>query len=163
MWNCLPSDEPLPEEVCHIRSYAVLVSVIAELLKILDCNGTELPKLGQSLNFGRSDGVGPAPKFVCLAWFDTALRLKSRYTFGCQPSIILRATARALSRRAVGAVRLTATGSPPRCSVSEIEGFARHVIARHASPPPLRGMERLLPSALHEAACRDVRVFCRCL
>lgn len=163
MRNGLLCDEALPDEVCYIRSHAVLVSVIAELFKIFARHGTEFPKLSERPNFRRSDGVGPAPKVVCLAGFDTALRFNSRYTFGYQPTIILRVAARSLSPRGVGRVRLTVTGRPLGCSVSGIEGFAGHVFARHANQPPLRGMERLLPPARHEAACRDVRVFCRCL
>src|SRR5882672_5614065 len=163
MRNALLSDEALPDEVCHIRSHAVLVSVIAELFKIPARNGTELTKVSERPNFRRSDGVRPAAKFVCFARFDTALRFNPRYTFRCQPSIILCVTARPLSPRGVGPVRLAVTGNRVGCRVSGIEGFAGQVIARHASPPPLRGLERLLLSARHEAACRDVRVFCRCL
>src|SRR6266851_10349586 len=110
MRNALLSDEALPDEVGHIRSHAVLVSVIAELFKILARNGTELTKVSERPNFRRSNGVRPAPKFVCLAQFDTALRFNSRYTFGCQPSIILCVAARPLSPRRVGTVRLAVTG-----------------------------------------------------
>src|SRR5579864_5140043 len=109
MRNDLLSGEALPDKVCQIRSHAVLVPVIAELFKILARNGTELTKVSERPNFRRSDGVGPAPKFVCLARFDTALRFNSQYTFGCQPSIILCVTARSLSPRGVGTARLAGT------------------------------------------------------
>src|ERR1700680_2825468 len=118
MRNALLSDEALPDEVGHIRSHAVLVPVITELFKILARNSAEFTKLSERPNFRRSDGVGPAPKFVCLARFDTALRFNFRCTFGCQPSIIRHVTARSPSARAIGAVRLTVPGSPLGCIVS---------------------------------------------
>ena len=96
MRDALLSDEALPDEVCYIRSHAVLVSVIVELFKILARNGTELTNLSESLNFRRSDGVRSAAKFVRLARFDRALRFRFWCAFGCQPSIILRVTARSL-------------------------------------------------------------------
>ena len=133
MRNALLSDEALPDEVCHIRSHAVLVSVIAELFKILARNGTELPKLSERPNFRRSDAVGPAPKVVCLARFDTALRFNSRYAFGCQPSIILRVTPRSLSPRRVGAVRLTVTRSPEQRAEAMRQGGYISMVAGHLS------------------------------
>src|ERR1700730_12367536 len=126
MRNALLSDEALPDEVCNIRSHAVLVSVIAELFKILARNGTELTKVSERANFRRSDGVRPAPKFVCLARFDAALRFNSRYTFGCHPSIILSVTTRSLSPRGVGTARWAVTGNRLGCGVSGIEGFTGH-------------------------------------
>jgi len=71
MRNALLSDEACGE-VCHIRSHRPR-SVIAELFKFsLETDGTY--QVSERPNFRRSDGVRPAPKFVCFARFDTALR-----------------------------------------------------------------------------------------
>src|ERR1700687_4931352 len=147
MRDALLCDEALPDEVCYIRSHAVLVPVIMERFKILARNGTELTKLSESPNFRRSDGVRYTPKFVCLPWFGRANRFFSRCSLSSQARVLLRVVTWPLFPREVGTARLAVTGNQLGCSAFGIEGFAGHVIARHASPPPFRGMERLLPSA----------------
>ena len=161
LWDALLSNETLPDEACYIRPHTVLVTVILELFKILARDGTELANFSEALNFRSSDGIRSAAKFVRLARLDRALRFRFWSAFGCQSSIILRVTVRSLFQRGVRRTRLAGTGNRLGSGVSGIDGF-RRVIARHASPPPLRGMERSLPSARHVAACRDARVFCRC-
>ena len=96
MWDALLNNETLPDEACYIRSHAVLVTVILELFKILARDGTELANLSETLNFRSSDGIRSAAKFVRLARFDRALRIRFWSAFGCLPSIILRVTARSL-------------------------------------------------------------------
>src|SRR6202795_5074170 len=109
--DALLSDEALPDEVCYIRSHAVLFSVVPEFFKILGCNGTEFTNLSESPDFRRPDGVRSTATFVRLARFDWALHLRFGCAFECQPSIILCITARSLSPRGVGTVRLAVAGN----------------------------------------------------
>src|SRR5579862_8077340 len=121
-------DEALPDEVGYIRSHAVLVTVILELFKILARDRTELGNISETLNFRSSDGIRSAAKFVRLARFDTAIRFRFWSAFGCQPSIILRVTARSLFQRGGRATRLAGIGNQLGSGVSGIDGF-RGVIA----------------------------------
>jgi hypothetical protein len=76
VWDALLYNETLPDEACYIRSHAVLVTVILELFKILARDGTELANLSETLNFRSPDGIRSAAKFVRLARFDGALRIR---------------------------------------------------------------------------------------
>jgi hypothetical protein len=67
MRDFLLCDKALADKVPYVRSGAVFVSVVGELLQILARNGAKLAKFGEGVNFGRAKPVGLPANFVSLS------------------------------------------------------------------------------------------------